>query len=224
MAPLLVDALLLGTSPVPNSRMKVGLFGGAFDPVHNAHLFIAEALRTSEGLDRVVFLPTGAGHHRSAPRASVDDRCAMLRAALAANPAFALDLSDTDESATGYTADLLPRMRLKYKGDELYFIVGGDSLVHGNWDRLDEILRLLDGFLVAPRGEVQQSDLAAALTAIPDGLRERVRLIEMPRVSGAATLVRERIEAGESVRYLVPEPVWRYIIEHHLYAPGAVPR
>jgi len=196
--------------------MKIGLFGGAFDPVHNAHLFIAEALRTSEVLDQIVFLPTGAGHHRAAPRAGVDDRAAMLRLALASNPAFALDLIDTDDAATGYTADLLPRLRLKYRGDELYFIVGGDSLVHGSWDRLDNILSLLDGFLVAPRGEVQHSDLAAALTAIPEALRAKVRLIEMPRVSGAATLVRERIEAGESVRYPVPEPVWRYIIEHHL--------
>lgn len=204
--------------------MRIGLFGGSFDPVHNAHLFIAEALRSSEGLDTVIFLPTRAGHHRHAPRAGIDDRTTMLRLALAANPAFALDLTDTDAESTGFTADLLPRLRAKYPDDELYFIVGGDSLVRSRWDRLDEILALLKGFLVAPRGEVTNSHLEAALIDVTPELRAKVRLIEMPRVSESATLVRERIEAGESVRYLVPEPVWRYIMEHRLYTGSMVPR
>ena len=204
--------------------MKIGLFGGSFDPVHNAHLFIAEALRISEGLDSVIFLPTRAGQHRHAPRASLEDRATMLRLAIAANAAFVLDLTDTDAESTGFTADLLPRMRVKYPKDELYFIVGGDSLVHSKWDRLDEILALLDGFIVAPRGEVTNTHLDAALSDVVADLRAKVRLIEMPRVSASATLVRERIEAGESVRYLVPEPVWRYIIEHRLYTGSMVPR
>lgn len=204
--------------------MKIGLFGGSFDPVHNAHLFIAEALRNSESLDTVIFLPTRAGWHRHAPRASIEDRTTMLRIAIAANPAFALDLTDTDAESTGYTADLLPRMRARYSDDELYFIVGGDSLVHSRWNRLDEILALLDGFLVAPRGEVTNTHLEAALVDVPPELRAKVRLIEMPRVSESATLVRERIEAGDSVRYLVPEPVWRYIIEHRLYTGSMLPR
>ena len=204
--------------------MKIGLFGGAFDPVHNAHLFIAEALRSSEGLDQVIFLPTGAGWHRSAPRARIEHRAAMLRLALASNPAFALDLTDADDAATGQTADLMPRMRKLYPNDELYFIVGGDSLVGPPWKRLDEVLDQLNGFLVAPRGEVTNTDLQAALDSVPAKLRAKVQLIELPRVSESATLVRERIEAGESVRYLVPEPVWRYIIEHHLYTKSAIPR
>ena len=201
--------------------MRIGLFGGSFDPVHNAHLFIAEALRMGEGLDRVVFLPTRAGHYRRAPRARVEDRAAMLRLAIAANPAFALDLTDAQDDATGYTADLLPKIRARYSSDQLYFIVGGDSLVRSQWDRLDQILEGLAGFLVAPRGTISLADLDLALAGVSSSLREKVRMIDLPRVGESATLVRERIEAGESVRYLVPEPVWRYISEHGLYRATA---
>ena len=201
--------------------MKLGLFGGSFDPVHNAHLFIAEALRTSEGLDRILFLPTRGGHYRSAPRASVEDRAAMVRLAIASNPAFALDLSDTVEEATGYTADLVPRIRARYPHDDLFFIVGGDSLVRSRWNRLDEVLAIVSAFLVAPRNQISNADLDDALGDLPAALRAKVRSIELPRVGESATLVRERIESAQSVRYLVPEPVWRYIVEHDLYRSPA---
>lgn len=197
--------------------MKIGLFGGAFDPVHNAHLFIAEAVRIKESLDRVVFLPMLAAHHRAPPRAAIDDRAAMLRLAIAANPAFALDLSDAGGKATGYTADLIPRMRAKYPNEELSFIAGSDSILRGRWQRFDEILALLDCFLVAPRDDMESSDLDATLRDLAPALRAKVRFVDLPRAAESATMVRDRIEAGESVRYLVPEPVWRYMLDHKLY-------
>lgn len=199
--------------------MKIGLFGGAFDPVHNAHLFIAEAVRTRASLDRVIFLPARTAHHREALRASLEDRAAMLRLAIASNPAFALDLADAGEDATGYTADLLPRLRAKHSGDELSFIVGSDSLVRSRWRRLEEILTSLDAFFVAPRDDIEKSDVDDALADLPSALRAKVRYVELPRAAAeSATVVRELLERGESVRYLVPEAVWRYLNEHHLYS------
>jgi nicotinate-nucleotide adenylyltransferase len=203
--------------------MKIGLFGGAFDPVHNAHLFIAEAARAAEGLDRVVFLPIRSGHHRDALRGSVEHRATMLRLAIASNPAFALDLTDTDDQATGYTADLLPRMRRLYPNDELYFIAGSDSIVRGGWKRLDEIFQYLEGFLVAPRPDIERSELEGALSVVPAPVRHKVTFIDLPLHTDSATTVRDRLEAGNTVRYLVPEAVWRYIIEHGLYVNGKVP-
>ena len=199
--------------------MKIGLFGGAFDPVHNAHLFIAEAVRTRASLDRVIFLPARTAHHREALRAPLEDRAAMLRLAIASNPAFALDLADAGEDATGYTADLLPRLRAKHSGDELSFIVGSDSLVRSRWRRLEEILTSLDAFFVAPRDDIEKSDVDDALADLPSALRAKVRYVELPRAAAeSATVVRELLERGESVRYLVPEAVWRYLNEHHLYS------
>ena len=201
--------------------MKLGLFGGAFDPVHNAHLYVAEAMRASEGLDQVLFLPVRSAHHRESPHASLEDRAMMLRLAIASNPAFALDLTDADELSTGYTADLVPRLRERYPGDELYFIAGGDSLVRSRWHRLEEILAQINGFLIAPRGGTSTGDLDSALAHVPANLHKKVRLIELPEACESATLVRDRLEAGESVRYLLPEPVWRYIIERNIYAGGS---
>jgi len=204
--------------------MRIGLFGGGFDPVHNAHLFVAEAVRAAENLDRVVFLPMRAGHHRNSLRGSVDDRATMLRFAIASNPAFALDLTDTDEQATGYTADLLPRMRALYPDDELYFIAGSDSIVRGGWQRIDDVFAQLDGFLVVPRPEIERSELDAALAALPPQLRAKIHFIDLPLHMDSATTVRDRLEAGDTVRYLVPEAVWRYIVERGLYVNGAVPK
>jgi len=202
--------------------VKIGLFGGAFDPVHNAHLFIADAIRDRESLDRIVFLPLRSAHHRQPPRASIEDRASMLRLAIAANPAFALDLLDTDDEATGYTADLVPRLRERYPGDELYFIAGSDSLVRSRWRRFDEILSVLDLFLVAPRNDLDSADLDAALGDLPPALRAKVQFVDVPQMTESATTVRDRLEAGESVRYLVPEPVWRYMLEHKLYRHARV--
>jgi nicotinate-nucleotide adenylyltransferase len=198
--------------------VRLGLFGGAFDPIHNAHLFVAESVRAARELDRVIFLPTGAGRHRPAPRASLDQRAAMIRLAIAANPAFALDLSDADADATGYTADLIPRMRARYPGDALFFIAGADSLVRSRWQRFDDVLANLDGFYVAPRDGIASPALDAALAGLDPALLARVDVVDVPELTESATVVRARTEAGRSVRYLVPEPVWRYLSEQALYA------
>ncbi|MBV9409483.1 MAG: adenylyltransferase/cytidyltransferase family protein, partial [Candidatus Eremiobacteraeota bacterium] len=96
--------------------MRLGVFGGSFDPVHNGHLFVAEAVREACGLDRVLFVPTREGKHyrNGAMSASPEHRTAMLRLALAANVRFALDESDLAADASGYTADLIPRLQARH--------------------------------------------------------------------------------------------------------------
>ena len=94
-------------------------------------------------------------------------------------------------------------------------------MVRSRWNRLDEVLAIVSAFLVAPRNQISNADLDDALGDLPAALRAKVRSIELPRVGESATLVRERIESAQSVRYLVPEPVWRYIVEHDLYRSPA---
>jgi nicotinate-nucleotide adenylyltransferase len=197
--------------------MGIGVFGGAFDPVHNGHLFVAEAVREACGLTRVLFVPTRHGHHRGAPLASAAARGDMIRLAIAANTAFAFDDSDLADDATGFTADLLPRLARRYPAEELTFIVGGDSLVHSRWERLDAILDQLSAFVIAPRGEVTQAELDTALAELAPERRARVRYLDLPLVAESATLIRARLAERHSVRYLVPEPVFRYIDENGLY-------
>jgi nicotinate-nucleotide adenylyltransferase len=197
--------------------VKLGLFGGTFDPVHNAHLFVAEASRVELGLERIVFLPTRGSQYRDAPIASIEDRLAMLRGALAPNPHFALDETDLDPEGTGYSADLMPRLRDKYAGDELTFIVGGDSLVDSPWQRFDVVLASLDAFAIAPRAERAPERVAALLASLAPHERAKMTFLDLPALNGSATLVRKQLARGGSIRYLVPEFVSRYIEEHGLY-------
>lgn len=197
--------------------MSLGVFGGSFDPIHNGHLFVAEAVREACGLERVVFVPTGQGRHRGAATADPAARAEMVRLAIAANPAFAFDESDLAPDATGFTADLLPRLQQRYPDVPLTFIVGGDSLVRTRWERLETILDLLAAFVVAPRGDVTESELDAALAHLDPERRAKVRRLDLPIVAESATLIRARLGEGRSVRYLVPEPVYRYIAERGLY-------
>jgi len=201
--------------------VKLGLFGGTFDPVHNAHLFVAEAARIELGLERMIFLPTRGAHYRVAPVAGIDDRLAMLRGAIAANPHFAIDESDLDESATGFSADVMPRLRAKFRGDELTFVVGGDSLVDSPWQRFDVVLANLDAFAIAPRAERAPERFDRLLAALSPAERTKVRILDLPALNGSATLVRRQLARGGSIRYLVPEAVWRYIAEHGLYREAA---
>ncbi len=197
--------------------MKLGLFGGTFDPVHNAHLFVAEAARVELGLERMIFLPTRGSHYRSGPIASIEQRLAMLRGALAPNPYFAIDESDLDEAATGYTADLMPRLRERYRDDELTFVVGGDSLVDSPWQRFDSVLEHLVLFAVAPRAERDPDRFDRLLETLEPAQRAKLRVLDLPALNGSATLVRAQLARGASVRYLVPDAVDRYITEHGVY-------
>jgi nicotinate-nucleotide adenylyltransferase len=200
--------------------VKLGLFGGTFDPVHNAHLFVAEAARIELGLERMIFLPTRGAHYREAPNAGAIDRLAMLRCAIAANPHFALDETDLDDEATGFSADLVPRLRAAYPHDELTFVVGGDSLVDSPWQRFDVVLANLDAFAVAPRAERAPERFERLLAELAPAERVKLRILDLPALNGSATLVRAQLARRGSIRYLVPEPVRRYIEAHGLYAPN----
>jgi nicotinate-nucleotide adenylyltransferase len=197
--------------------MKIGVFGGTFDPIHNAHLFVAESARILERLDRVLFVPTSNQHYRDKPQADAAHRCAMILGAIESNAAFRLDETDLRENATGYTADLLPRLRRKYPAAGFTFIIGADSLVNSNWVRFDEVLESLERFAIAPRAGVGADALARVIAAVPPGVRDRVTTLNLPEIPESATLIRTLISQGRSIRYLVAEPVWEYIVAHHLY-------
>jgi nicotinate-nucleotide adenylyltransferase len=199
--------------------VRLGIFGGSFDPVHNGHLWVAEAVREAASLDRVLFVPTREGKHyrNGAISASTDDRTAMIRLAIAANVTFGIDESDLDPNASGYTADLLPRLQARYPDATLTFVVGGDSLVRSRWQRLDEVVDAVEAFVVAPRGEVTETDLDRALDDLEPQRRAKIRMLDVPLVTESATLIRRRLAEGKSVRYLVPEPVYRYIADRGLY-------
>lgn len=203
--------------------MRLGIFGGTFDPIHNIHLFVAESARIMEGLDRVLFVPTSNVHYRSKPEAAPEHRCAMILGAIEGNPLFALDDTDLRAGSTGYTADLLPKIRAKYGGASLTFITGADSLASNAWVRFEEALESLDSFVIAPRAGISMETVSRVIAAVPMALRSRIKTLNLPEMPESATLVRTLLSQGKSVRYLVPEAVWEYITAHKVYgiAPPA---
>lgn len=201
--------------------MRLGIFGGTFDPIHNIHLFVAESARLMEGLDRVLFVPTSNVHYRSKPQAAPEHRCAMILGAIAGNSHFALDDTDLRPDATGYTADLLPKIKAKYGEASLTFITGADSLASNAWVRFEDVLGSLESFVIAPRAGVSNEAVSRVIAAVPAPLRSRVKTLHLPEMPESATLVRTLLSQGKSIRYLVPEPVWEYITAHKVYGIGA---
>ena len=197
--------------------MRLGIFGGTFDPIHNAHLFLANTALALESLDKILFVPTKLQHYKAAAQASAEHRCAMILGAIAGNPAFVLDETDLRSDATGYTADLLPMLQHKYPGSQFTFIIGADSLANSHWERFGDVLERLERFVIAPRIGVRPEALQRVISAVPKQLRDRIATLNMPELTESATLVRTLLAQGRSVRYLVPEAVWHYIVAHHLY-------
>ena len=190
------------------------MLGGTFDPIHIGHLLLAESAREQLGLDSVLFVPAAVQWRKA--RADVSEarrRVEMVRLAIAGNPAFALCTLEVERGGPSYTAETLEQLAAMNPGAELYLILGEDAFNDlPNWYDPGRIVALAT-IAVAPRsGGVEAR-------AHP-WLRERgVRLVrvEMPRIEVSATMVRERVAAGRSVRYLVPEAVLGYIERYGLY-------
>lgn len=204
--------------------MRLGIFGGSFDPVHLGHLILAETAREQLGLDGLRFLPAARSPHKpdAAPTADAH-RVAMLELALAAQPAFALERLDLERPAPSYTVDSLGLLRARLGAEvELWWILGSDSLASfPRWRQPERILELARLAVFDRPGP--PPDLAALERALP-GLAGRLDRLEGPRIEISATDIRQRVRQGRSIRFRVPEPVEAYIRRHRLYRePAAAP-
>ncbi len=197
--------------------MDIGILGGTFDPIHYAHLAIAEEARTQVGLERVVFVPAGQPPHKlDEVITPAHHRLAMLKLALASNPHFLISQVDLERPGPCYTADTLALLQEKWGPEaELYFIIGADSLLEMHtWyhpERIIELARLI----VAPR--LGRSFHLAQLEKSLPGLSRRVLTIQTPLLEISSTDLRRRVREGKSIKYYLPEEVEAYIFEHGLY-------
>jgi nicotinate-nucleotide adenylyltransferase len=193
--------------------MRIGLFGGTFDPVHFGHLLVAEQARHELELARVFFVLTPNPPHKSAMAISpVAQRLDMLKLALQEHPAFEISTVELDRSGVSYTVDTLRHFRAQpeFAGAEIFLMLGADGLLElQNWREPQTIIRLAKLAVYARPGlEVRQ--------ASPEFL-QATHLLRGPQVEISATDIRRRCGRGESIRYLVPENVRNYILENRLY-------
>jgi nicotinate-nucleotide adenylyltransferase len=197
----------------------IGVLGGTFDPVHNGHLHVANALRDALGLEKVVWVPAGRPPHKSGQIVSGDrDRLAMLALALAGSPHDVVSTVDLDRPGPSYTADMLELLAAEVAPARLLFLMGEDSLRDlPTWHEPSRILQHAE-LAVAARPGIE-TDLAALEAAIP-ALRGRVHLVPTPELAISSSDIRQRVRAGKSIRGLVPPAVAEYIQRRLLYRAG----
>lgn len=201
--------------------MRVGIFGGTFDPPHIGHLILAEEAWFQLKLDVVTIVPAGDPPHKRDRRLSAAaSRVRMVEAAIAGNDHFRLSRVDVDRPGPHYTIDMVRLLRDSLPiGSELFFLMGSDSLRDlPNWhlaDRLVANCRLVS--LARHDVTLDWEYLEAALP----GLRQRVIQLDMPELEIASHILQERVRSGQPIRYQVPAAVGAIIMAEGLYRDAA---
>ncbi len=190
--------------------MRLGIFGGTFDPPHVGHLIVADDVAAALGLDRVIFVPAGT-HPLKGARVEVPEslRLEMIAAAVHDNGLFGVDDREIRRPGPSYTVDTLTEIAAQHPDAELFLLIGSDILaeIH-RWRQLDEITKLAR-ITVMSRAGVELDDPAAAALDL--------RRVEVTYVAISSSDVRDRIRNGRPYRYLVPASVHRIIEENSLY-------
>jgi nicotinate-nucleotide adenylyltransferase len=201
--------------PAPVVRGSLGVFGGTFDPIHLAHLAVAEAARDALGLEQVLFITAGEPPHKPAPPVTeAEHRLAMVDLAIAGNPSFASSRMELDRPGPSYTVDTLEA--LAADTPDLTLILSVEAFVGlPTWHEPRRVLELAR-LAVAPRDGYPDADPAFLAAQFP-GTVARVVFLDGPRLRLSASDLRARAAAGRSLRYLVPDAVAAYIGDHGLY-------
>ena len=221
------------TSAVAPRRQRLGIFGGAFNPIHLAHLRLAEEAREHCQLDQILFLPTADPPHKTLPEESPSfaHRLAMVAAAVAGNPAFSVSDLEGTRPGKNYSVKILERLHSLYPHCDFFFIVGMDSFRDlATWHDYRRLFDLTN-LVVTRRPGVERDDLLALLPVairpefcyassgkmLTHSSGTQVIFLEETYLDISSTYIRQLLLGGRSVRYLLPTPVADYIEQHALY-------
>jgi nicotinate-nucleotide adenylyltransferase len=200
--------------------MRLGVFGGTFDPIHYGHLLLAECCREQCRLDRVLLLPAAVPPHKQGRTLSpADCRVAMLEAAIVGNGALAVSRHEVDRGGVNYTVDTLGHFRQLDPQAELFFLLGADMLADlPHWRDAARVCQLAT-LVVVGRPDSSPLELRHLEgLATPERIEViRRHLVNMPRIGLSSSEIRRRVAADLSIRYWVPPPVEEYILQHGLY-------
>lgn len=201
--------------------MRLGIFGGTFDPIHTGHLVMAQEALATANLDEVWFVPTGQPWMKAGTRISeAKDRTAMVELAIESNPAFKISRREVEKDGPSYTVDTISAMRQQEaKGETLFFILGIDSLATLHlWKQPSALFDMCR--LIAMNRTINEEFAETELDKIRPDAIEKVEFIEGPIVEISGAKIRQRVHEGKPITYWVPESVERYIEDKGLYRGG----
>lgn len=200
--------------------MRVGVFGGSFDPIHLGHLILAEMCFEQLRLDEVRFTPTAVAPHKQDRRPTpAEHRAAMIELAIAGREGFVLSRIELDRGGVNYTVDTLATMAAEQPESELFLLLGADMLNDlPNWRRASEVCRLALPVGVQRAGMPPPEFERLRPLVEPDRWEAiRAAAVVMPLVGISSSMIRQRAAAGKSIRFLTPRAVEAYIEHHRLY-------
>jgi nicotinate-nucleotide adenylyltransferase len=216
---------------------KLGILGGTFNPIHYGHLAAAEEIRNRLGLERVLFIPSFIPPHKQEENVpSFVHRMEMVRLSIADNPLFELSDIEIKRGGRSYTIDTIETLRRTRHESELYFITGIDSFLEiqtwGRWEKLmtlcrfvvlsrpgyrfDELSRI--DFMKFAEEKLAELDQGSCSHAVVQSGPVVIFLELIPLYDISSTDIRRRVKEGRSIKYLLPDPVEKYIINNNLYA------
>ncbi len=198
--------------------MKVGIMGGTFNPIHMAHLILAQSSLEQLGLQKILFMPSKRPPHKRNDLIADDKhREKMVELAIQNNPSFELSRVELLREGTTYTSDTLQQLNQENPDITYYFILGADSLFQlENWWEPEVILKLAH-IVAAVRGQETREELKAQAEHLTAKFHAKIHILNTPYLDIASHELRDKLSKGNSIRYMVPEAVYEYIREHQLY-------
>ncbi|QDS86245.1 Nicotinate-nucleotide adenylyltransferase [Rosistilla ulvae] len=199
--------------------MRIGILGGSFDPVHYGHLMLAERAREQLELDKVLFVPAAMSPLKpTGPVASSESRVAMLQLAIGGNEAFEVSRVEIDRGGVSYTLDTVTAIREQFPQAELFLMMGADLVGQlGDWNQPEKIFAIAKPAIMN-RGGYDAATAAEIEPFLTDSDSGQVAFLQMPQIELSSSELRDRIGAGESIRYHTPRAVEESIRAEGLYA------
>ncbi|MDT2572467.1 nicotinate-nucleotide adenylyltransferase [Enterococcus raffinosus] len=187
-------------------KKQVGLLGGNFNPIHHAHLMIAEQVGQKMGFDEVHLLPSYLPPHVDEKKTiDSEHRLAMVKLAIEDNPFLSVDTRELARKGKSYTFDTMLELTTENPDTEYYFIIGGDEVAYlPKWHRIDELVRIVNFVGVKRAGYALESPYP-------------IIWVDVPEIQLSSSYIRKQVNQGCSIRYLVPDRVREYIAEEGLY-------
>ncbi|SFT74277.1 nicotinate-nucleotide adenylyltransferase [Selenomonas sp. GACV-9] len=202
-----------------NGQLRIGIMGGTFDPIHMAHLAIAEAVREEFCLDQVLFIPAANPPHKQERQVTpAYHRLMMTQLATSSHPSFHVSKQELERTGPSYSLLTVQELQQEYgEAAELFFITGSDTIneLH-TWYHIEELLRQCHFVgTTRPGAPVDKTALVQQFGKIAD---EKIHFLAVPELEISSTDIRRRLKAGRSIRYLVPPAVEAYIRKEGLYS------